>query len=65
MHQFVLYIDVWCTNVVYKHVDMVVEDGAKTFCQQNQRRIIIITIVIEKNHGILFFMMCYEKKKNS
>jgi hypothetical protein len=43
---------------------MVVENGAKTFCQQNPRIIIIIiiTIVIEKNHGILFFMMCHEKK---
>jgi hypothetical protein len=41
---------------------MVVENGAKTFCQQNPRIIIIITIVIEKNHGILFFMMWHEKK---
>jgi hypothetical protein len=41
---------------------MVVENGAKTFCQQNPRRRRRITKVIEKNHGILFFMMCYEKK---
>jgi hypothetical protein len=42
---------------------MVVENGAKTFCRQNPRRQIIITIVIEKNHENLFSMMCYEKKK--
>jgi len=41
---------------------MVVDNGAKKICRQNPRRRIIITIVIEKNHGILFFMMCYKKK---
>jgi hypothetical protein len=36
---------------------MVVDNGAKTFCRQNPR--IIIIIIIEKNHGIL----CAMKRK--